>query len=38
MGGTSYADAPSKSVLVGATRFAYRELGPDTGVPVIFLN
>jgi pimeloyl-ACP methyl ester carboxylesterase len=36
--GTLYKDAPSKSVRVGATRFAYRELGPDTGVPVIFLN
>ncbi|WP_280185976.1 MULTISPECIES: alpha/beta fold hydrolase [Nocardia] len=35
---TLYTDAPTKSVRVGATRFAYRELGPDTGVPVIFLN
>ncbi|WP_405136453.1 alpha/beta fold hydrolase [Nocardia sp. NBC_01388] len=34
----SYKDAPAKSVQVGAARFAYRELGPDTGIPVIFLN
>src|SRR4051812_19794140 len=37
-GGTSYKNAPTKSVSVGGTRFAYRELGIDTGVPVIFLN
>ncbi|MBF6335538.1 alpha/beta hydrolase [Nocardia abscessus] len=36
--GTLYTDAPTKSVLIGTTRFAYRELGPDTGVPVVFLN
>ncbi|MBF6470369.1 alpha/beta hydrolase [Nocardia abscessus] len=35
---TWYTDAPTKSVRVGTTRFAYRELGPDTGVPVVFLN
>ena len=37
-GGTSYKNAPTKSVSVGGTRFAYRELGIDSGVPVIFLN
>jgi pimeloyl-ACP methyl ester carboxylesterase len=37
-GGTSYKNAPTKSVSVGGTKFAYRELGIDTGVPVIFLN
>jgi pimeloyl-ACP methyl ester carboxylesterase len=37
-GGTSYKNAPTKSVLVGGTRFVYRELGIDTGVPVIFVN
>ena len=37
-GGTSYKNAPTKSVSVDGTRFAYRELGIDTGVPVIFLN
>lgn len=29
---------PTKFVDVGDTKFAYRQLGPDTGVPVIFLN
>jgi pimeloyl-ACP methyl ester carboxylesterase len=35
---TSYAAAPAKTVNVGGTTFAYRELGPDKGVPVILLN
>jgi pimeloyl-ACP methyl ester carboxylesterase len=35
---TTYKDAPTRTVDVGGTRFAYRQLGPDTGVPVIFLN
>ncbi|MCJ1715834.1 alpha/beta fold hydrolase [Curtobacterium sp. VKM Ac-2922] len=33
---TSYADAPNKSVTTGGTTFAYRELGPVGGVPVVF--
>jgi pimeloyl-ACP methyl ester carboxylesterase len=37
-GGMSYRIAPTKSVSVGGTRFVYRELGGDTGVPLIFLN
>jgi pimeloyl-ACP methyl ester carboxylesterase len=37
-GGTTYKNAPTKSVSVGGTRFAYRELGIDSGIPVIFLN
>ena len=37
-GGTSYKNAPTQSVSVGGTKFVYRELGIDTGVPVIFLN
>src|SRR5205807_2022821 len=37
-GGTSYKNAPTKSVSVDGTRFVYRELGIDTGVPVIFVN
>jgi pimeloyl-ACP methyl ester carboxylesterase len=37
-GGTSYKNAPTQSVSVGGTRFVYRELGINTGVPVIFLN
>ena len=35
---TRWKDAPTKFVDVAGTKFAYRELGPDTGVPVIFLN
>lgn len=33
-----WRDAPTTSVNVGGTKFVYRQLGPDTGVPVIFLN
>ena len=33
-----WRNAPTAYVDVGGTRFAYRQLGPDTGVPVIFLN
>lgn len=35
---TTWANAPNKTVDVGGTTFAYRELGPGSGVPVIFLN
>ena len=35
---TTYKDAPTRTVDVGGTSFAYRELGTNTGVPVIFLN
>jgi pimeloyl-ACP methyl ester carboxylesterase len=34
----TWRNAPTKGVDVGGTRFVYRQLGPDTGVPVIFLN
>jgi pimeloyl-ACP methyl ester carboxylesterase len=34
---TTYVNAPNKTVDVGGTTFAYRELG-TAGVPVIFLN
>ena len=34
----AWSNAPTKSVDVGGTKFVYRQLGPDTGVPVIFLN
>jgi pimeloyl-ACP methyl ester carboxylesterase len=33
---TSYAHAPTRSVTAGGTTFAYRELGPDDGIPVVF--
>src|SRR5437763_7678920 len=35
---TTYQHAPTKTVAVGGARFAYRQLGTDTGVPVIFLH
>jgi hypothetical protein len=34
----SWKDAPTKSVNVDGTKFVYRQLGSDTGVPMIFLN
>ncbi|WP_348627880.1 MULTISPECIES: alpha/beta hydrolase [unclassified Mesorhizobium] len=33
-----HRDVPTKTVDVGGTKFAYRELGPTTGIPVIFLT
>ena len=33
---TSYAKAPTRTVTVGGTTFAYRELGPKGGIPVVF--
>jgi pimeloyl-ACP methyl ester carboxylesterase len=33
---TSYKDAPARTVTAGNVTFAYRELGPKNGVPVIF--
>ena len=35
---TSYQDAPTLTVSAGGVDFAYRELGPRTGVPVVFLH
>lgn len=35
---TTYRQVPTQTVDVGGTPFAYRKLGPDTGVPVIFLH
>jgi pimeloyl-ACP methyl ester carboxylesterase len=35
---TTYKDVPTRTVDVGGTRFAYRQLGTDAGVPVIFLH
>ena len=34
---TSYKDAPTRTVSTGSVDFAYRELGPKAGVPVVFL-
>src|SRR5213596_1183581 len=33
---TSYAQAPARSITAGGVTYAYRELGPKGGVPVIF--
>jgi len=33
---TSYAKAPAKTVTVGGSTFAYRELGPREEIPVVF--
>jgi pimeloyl-ACP methyl ester carboxylesterase len=33
---TSYAQAPARTITAGGVTFAYRELGPRGGVPVIF--
>src|SRR5436309_15141611 len=35
---TSYKHAPTRTVSAGGVTFAYRELGPKTGVPVVFLT
>jgi pimeloyl-ACP methyl ester carboxylesterase len=35
---TTYQHAPTETIDIGGTRFAYRQLGADTGVPVVFLN
>jgi pimeloyl-ACP methyl ester carboxylesterase len=33
---TSYAKAPTRTIAAGGVTFAYRELGPKGGIPVIF--
>jgi pimeloyl-ACP methyl ester carboxylesterase len=35
---TTWENAPTRAIDVGGVEFAYRELGPSTGVPVIFLT
>ncbi|NBE51924.1 alpha/beta fold hydrolase [Streptomyces boluensis] len=35
---TSYKNTPNRSVSVRGVTFAYRQLGPDDGVPLILLN
>ncbi|UNB50730.1 alpha/beta fold hydrolase [Mycolicibacterium sp. YH-1] len=34
---TSYAHTPSRTVTAGGVTYAYRELGPRGGIPVVFL-
>jgi pimeloyl-ACP methyl ester carboxylesterase len=33
---TSYAKAPARTITAGGVTYAYRELGPKVGIPVIF--
>src|SRR4051794_37534220 len=33
---TSYAEAPARTVTTGGATYAYRELGPKGGIPVVF--
>jgi len=33
---TSYAEAPTRTITAGDTTFAYRELGPQSDIPVVF--
>jgi len=33
-----WTEAPTRTIDVGGVPFAYRELGPETGVPVVFLH
>ncbi|QDN74301.1 alpha/beta hydrolase (plasmid) [Streptomyces sp. S1A1-7] len=35
---TSYKNAPTRTIIAGGVTFAYRELGPQSGVPVVFLT
>lgn len=35
---SSYAQAPTKTVRAGGTTFAYRDLGPAKGIPVVLFN
>ncbi|MFF1567971.1 alpha/beta fold hydrolase [Streptomyces sp. NPDC058293] len=37
-GVTSYQNAPTRTITAGGVTFAYRELGPQSGVPVVFLT
>jgi pimeloyl-ACP methyl ester carboxylesterase len=33
---TSYAQAPARTITAGGVKYAYRELGPKGGIPVVF--
>ena len=35
---TTWRTAPTRTISVGGTPFAYREFGPRTGVPLVFLH
>jgi pimeloyl-ACP methyl ester carboxylesterase len=38
MSNVKWKNVPTRTIAVGGVPFAYRELGPDSGVPVIFLH
>ena len=38
MSNVKWKDVPTRTIAVGGVPFAYRDLGPDSGVPVIFLH
>ena len=38
MSNVNWKNVPTRRIDVGGVTFAYRELGPDSGVPVIFLH
>ena len=38
MSNLKWENVPTRTVDVGGVPFAYRELGPSSGVPVIFLH
>jgi len=33
---TSYKNAPTRTITAGGVTYAYRELGPKGGIPVVF--
>jgi hypothetical protein len=35
---TTWQNAPTHTINAGGVEFAYRQLGPSTGVPVVFLT
>ena len=35
---TTWTDTPTQTINVGGVEFAYRQFGPATGVPVVFLT
>jgi pimeloyl-ACP methyl ester carboxylesterase len=37
-GNVKWKDVPTRTIDVGGVPFAYRELGPNSGVPVVFLH
>jgi pimeloyl-ACP methyl ester carboxylesterase len=38
MSNVTWKNAPTRTIAVGGVPFVYRELGPDSGVPVVFLH